>query len=349
MKKILLLVFVLLVVAGAVGAWFFVGPATGFSEEKRYLYIATNAPTKGAVIDSLDKNNLVTNTGLFSWLAGRMDYWERIRPGRYEIKKGSSLLNIVRRLRNVQQTPVNLVINKLRTPQDLAKLVGRRFETDSAAMMNYLQSDSFAAKRSINANQALAYVLPDTYTYFWNTDPDKIFQKLADASRAFWTDERKAKADRLNLTPLQVAVVASIVDEETNSVDEKDTIASVYLNRLQIGMPLQADPTVKFALQDFSLKRIYQKHLAVESPYNTYRNTGLPPGPICTPQKKTIDLVLDAPQTEYVYFVASPQFDGTHDFSVSYADHQIKARQYQQALTAWQQRQAAKTNNSNGQ
>lgn len=349
MKKIFLLIGVLALLTAAIGSWLLLGSATAFQDQKRYLYIATHAPTQNAVMDSLTTNNLIRNAGLFSWVASQMGYWQQIKPGKYKIERGTGMLMLVRMLRNGRQEPVNLVITKLRTPQDFARLVSRKLETDSAQMMAYLQSDSFRVKRSIAVSEAMAYVLPDTYTYFWNTGPDKIFQKLADASRSFWTDERKAKAERKGFTPLQISIIASIVDEESNAVEEKDTIASVYMNRLQKGMPLQADPTVKYALQDFSLKRIYQKHLAVESPYNTYRNSGLPPGPICTPQKKTLDAVLDAPATDYLYFVASPLFNGTHLFSATYAQHQVKARQYQQALNVLMAKNAAKAAMNNAQ
>lgn len=348
-RNLFIIVAILLLVGAGVVAWFFWGPATGFSENKKALYIATDGANKQAITDSLVRNGIVKYPKAFDFLAQRLKYWNNIKPGKYEIEEGTSLFTILRRLRNGQQTPVNLVINKLRTPQDLAKLVSRRLETDSAEMMAYLQSDSFRTKRSITSDQALAYVLPDTYTYFWNSDPDKIFQKLADANRQFWTEERKQKAARLSLTPLQVAIIASIVDEESNKLDEKDTIASVYINRLRTGMPLQADPTVRFALQDFTIKRVYEKHLQVASPYNTYRNAGLPPGPICTPQKATLDAVLDAPQTEYVYFVASPEFDGTHDFSATYAEHMKKAKLYQAALTVWMQKQKDKQAQANAQ
>lgn len=342
MKKILLLVGVLALLALAIGSWLLLGSATVFKDQKRYLYIATAAPTEAAVMDSLVQNGIIRNAGLFSWVASRMGYWQQVKPGKYKIERGTGMLSLVRMLRNGRQEPVNLVITKLRTPQDFARLVGRRLETDSAQMMAYLQSDSFRVKRSISAAESMAFVLPDTYTYFWNSGPEKIFQKLADAYRAFWTNERKRKAEAKGFTPLQISIIASIVDEESNAIEEKDTIASVYMNRLQKGMPLQADPTVKYALQDFSLKRIYQKHLAVASPYNTYRNSGLPPGPICTPQQKTLDAVLDAPATDYLYFVASPAFNGTHVFSATYAQHQVKAKQYQQALNVLMAKQQAK-------
>lgn len=348
-RRILIVAGVLLLVGLAIAASVLFGSATHFSEKKKTLYIATNAAHKQAVLDSLVANSIIKSPNVFNWVAAQMDYWETIKPGRYDIEQGVSLFALVRRLRNGQQTPVNLVINKLRTTADFANLVGRKLETDSAKMIAYLQSDSFAAKRKISEGEVLAFVLPDTYTYFWNTTPDKIFQKLVDAYRNFWTAERLAKAERLSMTPVQVATLASIVDEETNAQSEKGTIASVYLNRLKRGMPLQADPTVRFALQDFTIKRVYHKHLQVESPYNTYKNAGLPPGPICTPQKKTIDAVLDAPNTEYLYFVASPKFNGTHEFSTNYTEHLAKAKLYQQALTLWQQQQLQKQQTANAQ
>jgi UPF0755 protein len=283
-------------------------------------------------MDSLRTNKIIKHERIFSLLADRFNYWQSIKPGKYEIKKGSSLLSIIRMLRNGQQTPVNLVITKLRTKEDLARLAGSRFEFDSAQMMAFLNNADSLKKYNIDPERSMALVLPDTYTYFWNTTPAKVYKKLAEESERFWTAERKQKAQSQGLDPVQAYTLASIVEEETNASAEKGNIASVYLNRISKGMPLQADPTVKFALKDFGLKRIYQKHLEVESPYNTYRNRGLPPGPICTPSRKTIDAVLNSPKTEYVYFVASPKFDGTHDFSVTYDEHLKKAREYQSAL-----------------
>jgi UPF0755 protein len=332
MKKILLISTVVLLLVLGIVAFVFLGSATGFDSKKETLYIASGAANKTAVLDSLKRRKIITNSSAFSFLAGRMNYWERIRPGKYEIQKGTSLLSIVRMLRNGQQTPVSLVITKLRTKEALARLTGARFEFDSAAMMDFLNSDSALKAYNLRAEEVMAFVLPDTYQALWNTSPGKVFQKLVDETKKFWTAERKQKAERLGLTPIEVATVASIVEEETNADAEKGNVASVYLNRVRIGMPLQADPTVKFALNDFSLKRIYEKHLQVESPYNTYRNRGLPPGPICTPSKKTIDAVLNSPATDYIYFVASPKFNGTHEFSVSYSEHLAKARAYQAAL-----------------
>lgn len=335
MKKVLIFLLLLLLIGGAVAAWMFMGPATGFEGKKEALYIRSNAATKGAVLDSLRTNKIIKNEGLFSFVAERMGYWQSIKPGKYEISKGSSILNIVRQLRNGRQTPVNLTITKIRTKEDLAKLVGRRMEVDSAQMLQFLNSPQLAQDYNIDREQVMTLVLPDTYTYFWNATPATIFEKLAETTKKYWTEERKQKAEALGITPQQAYIIASIVDEESNKLEEKDTIASVYLNRIRIGMPLQADPTVKFALKDFSLTRIYGDHLNVQSPYNTYRNRGLPPGPICTPARKTIDEVLNAPKTDYIYFVANPALNGTHVFSSNYTEHMRKAKQYQQAYREW--------------
>lgn len=332
MKKVLLIVFAFLLIGAGIIGWVFLGSATGFDSSKKSLYITSSDPTKRAVLDSLKKNEIVKNDFAFEWLANRMNYWTNIKPGKYDIKKGTSLLTIIRMLRNGQQTPVDLVITKLRTKEDFARLVDRKFETDSVQMLNYLNNDDSMQKYGVSPENAMTLVLPDTYTYFWNTSPEKIVKKLADENEKFWTQERKQKARDRGLTPIQAHVLASVVEEETNANAEKGNIASVYINRIKNGMPLQADPTVKFALKDFGLKRIYEKHLMVESPYNTYRNSGLPPGPICTPTKSTIDAVLNAPNTNYLYFVASSEFNGTHVFSATYEEHLKKAKEYQQAL-----------------
>ena len=271
-----------------------------------------------------------------------MDYWKNIKPGKYEIKKGSSLLTIIRMLRNGRQTPVNLVITKLRTKDDFAHLTGSKFEFDSTEMMAFLNSNDSLRKFDVDSSTALSVILPDTYTYFWNSTPQTIFQKLSAASHKYWTEERKEKAGSQGLTPVQAYILASIIEEETNNNAEKGNVASVYINRNNKGMPLQADPTVKFAMRNFGLKRIYEKYTLVESPYNTYRNKGLPPGPICTPSRRTIDAVLDAPKTDYLYFVARPDVRETHDFSASYEEHLKKARLYQQKLNLLDSIQKAK-------
>ena len=345
MKKILLAVAVLILLTGLIIGWIFMGPATSFTSKNRYLYIPTAGANRATILKLLQQDSMVKNETAFDWLAGRMGYWNQIKPGKYKIESGNSILGIVRLLRNGQQTPVNLVITKIRTKEDLASLTGRRFECDSMSMMLYLNSNDSVRKYDLDTNTVMTAVFPNTYTFFWNTTPEKIIDKLVRQYNLFWTEERRKLATEKGLTQQSAYILASIIEEETNKNDEKGNIASVYLNRMKTGMRLGADPTVKFALKDFSLKRIYNKHLSVESPYNTYKVTGLPPGPICTPSTTTIDAVLHAPNTNYLYFVARSDFSGYHTFAATYPEHLRYAREYQEALNKYLQRtQPAKDN-----
>ncbi len=327
MKKFFIVLFALVLIAAAAGAWIFLASGTGFATKKETLYIGTNAANKNAVLDSLVVNKIITNKTAFSFLADRMSYWQNIKPGKYEIEKGTSILSLLRLLRNGKQTPVNLVITKLRTKEDFARVTGSKFEFDSTAMISFLANADSLNRYGVDTTNVMSIVLPDTYTYFWNTTPQRIVEKLFDASKKFWTDERKQKAAALNLSPTQAYTLASIIEEETTNHAEKDTIASVYLNRLKIGMPLQADPTLKFAVRNFALKRIAGDILNVQSPYNTYRVKGLPPGPISTPSKITIDKVLNPATTNFLYFVAKPRLGG-HLFSATYEEHLGKRDDY---------------------
>jgi len=330
MKKIFLLLFALIVLLGAFTAWKIFGPSVIIPEGKFY-YIKTgeNYP---AIKEDLHRRGIIKTPVWFDMVAQNLDYKNAVKPGKYEIKKGMSLFELVRMLRGGRQTPVDLVITKLRTRENLAGKAGKMFEFDSLQMIAFLSNNDSLNVYGLDTNTVLSGVLPDTYTYYWNTTPKKVFQKFFDASQKFWNDERKKKADSIGLTPAQVSTLASIIDEESNYAPEKSNIASVYLNRLRKNIPLQADPTVKFALKDFALKRIYERHLLFDSPYNTYRNAGLPPGPICTPQRATLDAVLNAPKTDYLYFVAKSDFSGAHVFAANYDDHLKYAREYQEAL-----------------
>ncbi len=281
-------------------------------------------------MDSLLKNKIISNETAFEFVADRLNYWKSIRPGKYEIQKGSSVIAIVRMLRNGRQTPVRFTITKVRTKEGLAEMVGRKFETDSSEMFEFLNNADSLRKFNVNPELAFANILPDTYTFFWNSSPSVIYKKFYEASQIFWTDERKQKAQSLGLGPEQVYILASIIEEETTNDKEKDTVASVYLNRLnKAPRLLQADPTLKFAVKDFALKRIAGEILNVVSPYNTYKNPGLPPGPICTPSAKTIDAVLNPAKTNYMFFVANSKLNG-HLFSVTFDEHVRKANQYRE-------------------
>jgi UPF0755 protein len=332
-------VIVLIVIALAVFAIagrFFLSN-TNFSEKQKFLYVYTGKASKEQVMKTIEEERLVKNPASFKMLATQMDVWQTLRPGRYEIKKGTSLFELGRMLRNGRQSPVNLVITKVRTKENLASLIGKKFEVDSAAVMGFLNNADTLRRYQLDTNTVMTTVFPNTYTYLWTTPVNGIFKKLFAEYKKVWNEERKRKADSIGLSQTQAYILASIIEEETNNNQEKGLIASVYLNRLAKNMNLGADPTVKFALRNFALKRIYEKHLAVESPYNTYRKKGLPPGPICTPSLTTLDLVLNAPKTDYLFFVAKKDFTQGHVFTSNYQEHLKYAREYQQALNAQEQ------------
>jgi UPF0755 protein len=324
-KKILSSIVFILAAAGAFIAYNVWGAAAKVPEGK-YLYIHTGS-NLGDVKKMLKEKGVLKNTDWFNRVAGWKDY-KSVKPGRYEIKSGMSIYALVRMLQHGQQSPVNFVITKIRTKETFAKKAGSTLECDSLQMITFLSNNDSLKKYGLDTNTVMSVVMPDTYTYFWNTTPEKIFQKLYAAHQRFWTEERKLKAAKQGVTPLEAITVASIIDEETNAPSDRPNIASVYLNRVKKGMPLGADPTIKFALKDFALKQILYEHLKVQSPYNTYLNKGLPPGPICTPQPGTIDAVLDAPQTDYLFFVANSKFNGTHLFTTNLSDHEKLADLY---------------------
>lgn len=328
-KKILFSILTVILLVVGFAAWKFLG-LTVHPPEKKFFYIRTGETYEG-VKTNLHKENIISGKNWFTW-ASKMIGYNKVKPGRYEIKKGMNLVRLVRMLKNGQQTPVNFVITKIRTKEVLASRIGNAFECDSLQMINFLNSPDSLKEYGLDTNTVMAAAMPFTYTIKWNTTPGKIFQRFHIAYKTFWTDERKQKASSLGITPIQASTLASIIDEETNSKTDKPNVASVYLNRIAKGMPLQADPTVKFALRNFGLKRILRGHLHIPSPYNTYINKGLPPGPICTPDLETIEAVLDSPKTDYLYFVASSAFDGSHIFTTNYTDHIKYARRYQQEL-----------------
>ena len=329
-KRIFLGTAAVLVAIAAFFAWKFFAAPVSTEKEGSYLFIKTGSTFKDVQAE-LVKNKFIHNTVWFRMVSKTAGY-KIVKPGRYKVTKGMSLMSLVRMLKNGQQSAVSLVITKIRTKEGLAEKIGNSFECNSGEMMNYLDNMDTLKAYGFDTNTVMAVALPLTYEIKWNTTPEKIFHQFYTAYKNFWTDERKQKAADHNLSPLEASTLASIIDEETNSPSDRPDIASVYLNRISKGMPLQADPTVKFALKDFGLRRIYEGHTRVQSPYNTYMNKGLPPGPICTPSLETIDAVLDSPKTDYLYFVANSDFSGSHIFTEKYEDHVKYARLYQQEL-----------------
>jgi UPF0755 protein len=236
-------------------------------------------------------------------------------------------------LKNGRVAEVKLVINKLRTKEDFAQLIGNQFSTDSTSVMQFITSNDSLQPFGVDTCTFYAMIIQDTYQFYWDTPFKQILSKLKSYQEKFWDHiDRRNKLQSKHLTDIEAYTLASIVDEETNVVSDKYKIASVYINRLAKDMPLQACPTIKYALKDFTITRIYEKYLSSPSPYNTYRKKGLPPGPICTPLPATIDIVLNAPNTNYLYFVAKSDFSGMHHFSPTYEEHNKYAIEYQKAL-----------------
>lgn len=270
-------------------------------------------------------------TGLGT-LIRHSQYASHVRSGRYAINPGEGAFSVFRKLRNGQQSSLMLTIAEVRTMDRLAAVLGRKLMLDSARIAQALQSQEMCMKYGYDTTTVAAMFVPDTYDVYWNMSADQLMERMSREHDRFWNDTRRQKAKDRGLTPNEVATLASIVDEETANTAEKPAIAGMYLNRLAKGMPLQADPTIKFALKQFELRRIWQKLLATDSPYNTYRNTGLPPGPIKIASVKGIDAVLDAQRHDYLYMCAKEDFSGTHNFAVTYSEHLKNAARYAKAL-----------------
>ncbi|HET9824255.1 MAG TPA: endolytic transglycosylase MltG [Chitinophagaceae bacterium] len=342
MKKLIGFIFFVLIIVALVIGWKVFGP-TLKQPDGKYFYIRTGSNYR-TVTAALLNQKIINTTRWFNRVSKALKY-QAVKPGKFMVKKGMSVFELVRTLKNDRQSPVDLVIIKFRTKEEFAHRIGKEFETDSLQMISFLNNQDSMRHYDLDTATWAFGIIPDTYTFFWNSTPTKIFSKLSAASKKFWTEDKKHKLQNNNLTALQAYILASIVEEETNLKSDKGKIASVYINRISKGMPLQADPTVKFAMKDFGLKRIYDKYLVMQSPYNTYINKGLPPGPICIPSVETLDAVIDAPKTDYMYFVANSDFSGTHIFTTNYEEHKKYAKLFADAQDRQDSIRKAKQNN----
>ena len=301
------------------------------SDEETFLCIPDSSKFEDLVA-KLETTAEVTNTMAFRQVAVILRYGEKIRPGRYELKKGMNNFQLVRILRSGRQTPVKLSFNNIRTKEQLAARLGKQLMADSASIITLLNDSAFLAPFGLNPNNSISLFIPNTYEIFWNTNAKELFERINKEYTIFWTEERKAKAAGIPLTQAEVSTLASIVEEETNNKTDRPMVAGLYINRLRLEMPLQADPTVKFALGDFSIKRILLGHLRSKSPYNTYKVIGLPPGPIRVATPKGIDAVLNFSKHNYIYMCASETLNGEHKFAVDYNEHLKNAARYQKVL-----------------
>ena len=268
----------------------------------------------------------------FKLLSRHSGYCKNIRTGKYAILPEEGIIAVLRKLKNGHQEPVRLTIPESRTTDKLAGALSRKLMMDSLALSIFFKDSTLCAKMGYDTTTIVCLFVPNTYEVYWNTSIENLLTRMKKEHDKFWDKSRQAKATALGLNPNEVCTLASIIDEETSNNPEKPMIARMYLNRLKKGMPLQADPTVKFALKDFALKRIYHNMLSTDSPYNTYKNVGLPPGPIKVASVAGIDAVLNAPSHNYLYMCAKEDFSGTHNFASSYSEHLRNAAKYSKAL-----------------
>jgi UPF0755 protein len=296
-----------------------------------YIYIPTGA-TYDDVIRILVNNNILISLSSFEWVASRLSYRDHIRPGKYLVKKNMNNRELVSMLRAGRQTPVKLTFNNIRTREALASRLSRSLEPDSALLMELLSDDEYLSKFGFTSETVMAMFIPNTYELYWNTSADKLFHKMHKEYTKFWTPQHIARAEEIGLTQVQVSVLASIVEQETHKNDEKSTVAGVYMNRIKKGYKLEADPTLVYALGDFTIRRVLNAYKSLDSPYNTYKYAGLPPGPICMPSLSSLKAVLNYKKHDYFYFCAREDFSGYHVFARDYTDHLANARRYQKEL-----------------
>lgn len=303
------------------------------SDQPYYLKIPSNAVFKN-VVDQLYEEKAINDALSFSFVSKVLGYQDAVKPGLYKIDPKMNNLSLVRMLRSGRQLPVKVTFNNIRTKEELAEKITANLEVTEEQFLALIQDSVYIRKFGFEEETIMSMFVPNTYEFWWNTSPEALFDRMYKEYQSFWTDERKQKAQALGLNQQEVSTLASIVQAESQKSDERPKIAGVYLNRLRIGMPLQADPTLVFAAGDFSIKRLTAVQMAIESPYNTYKYAGLPPGPINLPDINSLNAVLNYESHDYLYFCAKEDFSGYHAFAINYNDHMANARRYQRALNA---------------
>ena len=327
----------------------FVAAIVGYFAYQKYnAFVVPNVPSvlndeflhipTGSSFDQISNllidKGFIKNKESFIEVAERLKYKrENMRTGRFKIEPNWNNLTLVRHLRGGKQEPVKLVLTHARMLENIAAQVARFIEPDSIAVLETFMNDEIQKKYGYTTETLPAFFIPNTYEFFWNTSAEGFMERMKKEHDAFWKkDNRTEKAKKIELTPTEVYTLASIVEKETNQNSEKKRMAGVYYNRLKIDMPLQADPTLVFATRDFAAKRVLNKHINFDSPYNTYKYTGLPPGPISMASIPSIDAVLNHEEHKYLYFCAKPDGSGFHDFAKTLSQHNVNARNYHRAL-----------------
>ncbi len=335
-RQIVFTLLALMIIGGAVVA--FLGyqvlykPNVWTNEKPSVAFNIKSGSTWDDVKKMLYENGTIVHRASFEQLAEIMKYPDHIKPGHYLIKEGMNNRQIITKLRAKQQDPVQLVFNNIRIKQELAGHIAEQIEADSASIIKLLNDSEYLKKFGFTPDNVISMFIPNTYEVYWDISAEKFMDRMHKEYEAFWTSKRKERLDEIKLTQLEVMTLASIVEKETNQNDEKRDVAGVYMNRLKQGWLLQADPTLVYALGNFSIKRVLNVYKTVDSPYNTYKYTGLPPGPICLPSISSIDAVLNYNKHNYMFFCAREDFSGYHNFGVNINEHLLNAAKYQQAL-----------------
>ncbi|MEZ4910298.1 MAG: endolytic transglycosylase MltG [Saprospiraceae bacterium] len=319
-RNLLIIGLLISAIFASVGYYFLYAPNTSLSENKS-IFIPTGSSFQD-VEKLLVSENIIKTASTFRTVAGIMRYkQDNVPSGKYNFKTGMSNKAIISKLRSGNQDPVDLVINNVRYISDLAGKVSKYLEVDSMTILNYFNDPGTYSKFGYTKDDFLSMFIPNTYKLFWTASPEDFVERMSKEHKKYWTPEKIASIEKNNLTTTSAFILASIVEKESNYNAEKPRIAGVYLNRLKQNIKLQADPTVVYAMGDFTIMRVLHSHLFYESPFNTYLNYGLPPGPICMPSLQSLEAVINAENHEYVYFCAKADNSGAHSFAVSYGEH----------------------------
>ncbi len=310
---------------------FFQPNVTMGDQPSAYIYIHTGEDFP-AVKNMMSEHHFIRDMKSFVWVAQKKKYDVKVRPGRYKICDGMNNNELVNLLRSGKQEPVRLILQNVRTPEEFAGKVAAQIEGDSISILNLLNDTNYLREFGAGPSTVFTLFIPNTYEFFWNTTADQFIRRMYKEHKKFWNDERLTQMSQEGLDITEVITLASILEKETVKNTEKPVIAGVYMNRIRKGWPLQADPTLIFAWNDYTIKRVLNMHKEIDSPYNTYKYTGLPPGPICLPSVSSIDAVLNYEKHAYMYFCAKDDLSGYHNFAITLAEHNRYAERYQAAL-----------------
>jgi UPF0755 protein len=336
-KKAITALFLILLIVGGIGGYIayksiYLSNIDLGDKKSQIIYIPTGS-TFEDVEQILIKSNILKNRSSFEWLSEKKHFKDAVKPGKYRVLAKMSNNALINLLRSGIQEPVELNFNGIRTTKQLVSRLCRRIEADSVSLTNAMNDNEYLKKYGFNSNSVQALFMLNTYQFYWNTSVDEFFERMAKEYKIFWTEERRKKAEKIGFSQNEISTLASIVQaEQCCDNDEKKTIAGLYINRLKQNMPLQSDPTVIFAIGDFTIQRVSFEQTHFNSPYNTYLNTGLPPGPIGFSQESSIDAVLDYNKTDYIYMCAKEDLSGKHYFAKNYEQHCVYAKKYRDSL-----------------